>query len=91
MHLEDDVLTAGPGDWLTLTKESLHYFGNIGPDVCRILILATPAGLDDFFLEAGRVATDTSLDSATLTPEDKQRLIDISPKYGIDIKSPRES
>lgn len=56
-----------------------------------MLLLATPAGLDDFLLEAGRAATDTSLDSATVTPQDKQRLIDISPKYGIDINVPRES
>lgn len=91
VHIDDDVLTAGPGDWVTLAKESLHHFRNIGTDVGRILILATPAGLDDFFLEAGRVAADTSLDSATITPEDKQRLIDISPKYGIDIKAPGES
>lgn len=91
VHVDSDVLTAGPGDWVTLAKESLHYFKNTGADIGRILIMATPAGLDDFFLEAGRAATDKSLDSATVTAEDKQRLIDISPKYGIDIKVPRES
>ncbi|QDT31687.1 cupin domain-containing protein [Thalassoglobus polymorphus] len=91
VHVDDEVLTANTGDWVTLAKESLHSFRNIGESVGRMLILATPAGLDDFFLEAGRTATDTSLDSATVTEEDKQRLLDISPKYGIDIKAPRES
>ncbi len=91
VHVDDNVLTARPGDWVTLAKESLHSFRNIGESVGRMLILATPAGLDDFFLEAGRVATDTSLDAAIVTPEDKQRLIDISPKYGIDIKAPHEA
>jgi hypothetical protein len=53
-----------------------------------MLILATPAGLDQFFLEAGREATDSSPQSGTVTPEDIEKLLAIAPKYGIEIKLP---
>ena len=53
-----------------------------------MLILATPAGLDRFFLEAGREATDTSPESGAVQPEDTTRLLAVAPKYGIEIKLP---
>jgi len=53
-----------------------------------MLILATPAGLDEFFLEAGREATDTSPESGAVPPEDTEKLLAVAPKYGIEIKLP---
>ena len=53
-----------------------------------MLILATPAGLDRFFLEAGREATDTSPESGAATPEDTEKLLAVAPKYGIEIELP---
>ena len=61
---------------------------NIGPAPARMLILATPAGLDRFFLEAGREATDTSPGSGAATPEDTEKLLEVAPKYGIEIELP---
>ena len=53
-----------------------------------MLILATPAGLDRFFLEAGREATDPSPESGAADPEDTERLLAVAPKYGIEIELP---
>ena len=89
VHVDNQRLTAGPGCWVTLAKGSLHYFKNIGQSRGKMLILATPAGLDQFFLEAGRVATDTSPESGAATSEDIERLLAIAPKYGIEIKLPQ--
>ena len=88
VHIDDQRLTAGPGTWVTLAKGSLHYFKNIGPTPARMLILATPAGLDRFFLEAGREATDTTPESGAVRPEDPEKLLAVAPKYGIEIKLP---
>jgi quercetin dioxygenase-like cupin family protein len=88
VHLDDQRLTAGPGSWVTLAKGSLHHFKNISATPAKMLILSTPAGLDQFFLEAGRKATDTSLKTGAATPEDRERLLAIAPKYGIEIKPP---
>jgi quercetin dioxygenase-like cupin family protein len=89
VHVDNQRLTAGPGAWVTLAKGSLHYFKNIGRSRAKMLILATPAGLDRFFLEAGRVATDASPESGAATSEDIERLLAIAPKYGIEIKVPQ--
>jgi quercetin dioxygenase-like cupin family protein len=88
VHIDGQSLTAGPGSWVTLSKGTLHHFKNISTKLARMLILATPAGLDQFFLEAGREATDNSPQSGTVTPEDIEKLLAIAPKYGIEIKLP---
>lgn len=89
VHIDEQRLTAGPGSWVQMAKGSLHHFKNVGPTPAKMLILATPAGLDQFFLEAVREATDTSPESGTATPEDTERLLAVAPKYGIDIPPPR--
>lgn len=88
VHIDEQRLTAGPGSWVRMAKGSPHYFKNTGSTLGKILILATPAGLDQFFLEAGREATDTSPESGAATPEDTERLVAVAPKYGIEIKLP---
>src|SRR3954453_9140981 len=74
VHVDGRRLVAGPGTWGTLAKRSPHYFRNVGPAPAKMLILATPAGLDRFFLEAGRPATDRSPESGAVRPEDAERL-----------------
>ena len=91
VHIDDQRVTAGPGTWVTLAKGSLHHFKNISPATAKMLILATPAGLDQFFLEAGREATDTSPESGAATPKDTERLLAVAPKYGIEITPPPSS
>ena len=89
VHVDDQRLTAGPGTWVTMGKGSLHHFKNTGSKPAKMLILATPAGLDRFFLEAGRDATDSSLESGAVRPGDTEKLLAVSPKYGIEIKMPQ--
>jgi hypothetical protein len=54
----------------------------------RMLILATPAGLDEFFLEAGRDADPSKPGAGVATEADIERLIGVAPKYGIEVKLP---
>jgi quercetin dioxygenase-like cupin family protein len=88
VHIDEHRHTAGPGSWVTLAKGSLHHFKNIGSTKGKMLILATPAGLDQFFLEAGREATDTLPESGAVQPGDIERLLAIAPKYGVEMKLP---
>ena len=89
VHIDNQCVTAGPGTWVTLAKGSLHHFKNVSRTIAKMLILATPAGLDQFFLEAGRPATDTLPESGAATSSDMEKLLAIAPKYGIEIKLPR--
>ena len=88
VNIDEQRLAAGPGSWVTLAKGSLHHFKNTGSKPGRILILATPAGLDQFFLEAGREATDISPEFGAARPEDTEKMLATSPKYGIEIMPP---
>ena len=90
VHIDNQRVTAGPGTWVKLAKGSLHHFKNVGSSMAKMLILAAPPGLDQFFLEAGRVATDTSPESGAATSKDIEKMVAIAPKYGIDIKSPQK-
>ncbi len=73
---------------MTLARGSLHYFKNTGSKVARMLIMVTPSGLENFFLEIGREAVDGETEPVALTPEDIQKLLQTAPKYGIEIRMP---
>lgn len=90
VHIDNQRVTAGPGAWVTLAKGSLRHFKNISQATAKMLILATPAGLDKFFLEAGRAAIDTSPESGAATSQDVEKMVAIAPKYGIEIKLPQK-
>ena len=76
------------GAWVTLARGSLHFFKNVGSKVARMLILVTPAGLEQFFLEIGRPSVEGGSEPMAPTPEEIQMLLQIAPKYGLEIKLP---
>lgn len=85
--VDGEGFKASPGAWVTLARGSLHGFKNTSPRPAKILIVATPAGLDDFFLEVGRPPGDGDLDGK-MTHEDLERLLAVAPKYGLEIPPP---
>jgi quercetin dioxygenase-like cupin family protein len=89
-YLEDHSFTATTGAWVTLARHSLHYFKNTGAKPARILIMVTPAGLENFFREVGREVIEGEAEPVGPTPEDIQRLVKAAPKYGIEIRVPTE-
>jgi quercetin dioxygenase-like cupin family protein len=90
-HADGQSFTAGPGSWVTLAKGSVHRFRNDGRGVARMLICATPAGLENFFLEIGRPAVDGEEGPFPPTPEDIQKLLATAPRYGLEIHKPENS
>jgi quercetin dioxygenase-like cupin family protein len=89
-HLEDRSFAATTGDWVTLARHSLHFFKNTGTKPARMLIMVTPAGLENFFREVGREAVEGETEPVAPTPEDMQRLVKAAPKYGLEIRLPTE-
>ena len=79
---------ATSGAWVTLARGSVHFFKNTGSEPARMLIVVTPAGLEDFFLEIGREAVEEEAKPVAPTPEDIQKLIQTAPKYGLEIRMP---
>lgn len=52
----DQHYTARPGDFVFIPRRTPHQFRNAGAHTARQLLLFTPAGVEDFFLEAGQPA-----------------------------------
>ena len=63
-------------------------FKNIGSTPARMLIMVTPSGMERFFQEVGREATEGETEPVAPTPEDIQKLVDVAPKYGLEIRLP---
>lgn len=64
-----------------------HRFQNVGAKAARMLVLVTPAGLEKFFLEVGTVVNPKD----PIPPLDEARaarVMEIAPKYGIEIFPP---
>jgi quercetin dioxygenase-like cupin family protein len=81
-------IAASAGAWVTLAKGSLHTFRNAGTGTARMLIVVTPSGLERFFAEVGREATDRTAAPPPVTAADIERLLEVAPRYGLEIRSP---
>jgi quercetin dioxygenase-like cupin family protein len=87
-HADGQRFVATAGAWVTLARGSLHHFRNTGSSTARMLIVATPSGLEDFFVEVGREAVEGETEPVVPSPEDIQKLLATAPKYGLDIRVP---
>lgn len=87
-HVDGRDIPAGPGAWVTLARGSLHHFKNTSDRPARMLIVATPAGLDRYFLEVGRAAKPGDREPIAPTPEDFEKLLALAPEYGLEIHPP---
>ncbi len=82
-RLGDDLVTAGPGDFVNVPRGQVHNFHNSRPEPARIILTFTPAGIERFFEETLERAYDETLDPPT--PEViEPRYVAAAPKYGIE-------
>lgn len=81
----------GAGTWVTLPRGSLHYFKNIGQTPAKMLILAVPAGLEDYFIEVSQPqGTFSEENPPEMNEKQIEMMIKTGPKYGIEIVPPHE-
>jgi quercetin dioxygenase-like cupin family protein len=80
----DRKIKATAGSYVFLPRNIPHGFKVDAPT--RLLILATPAGFEQFVIEMGDPATD--LASPPTSPPDMQKLMGLAAKYQIDILGP---
>lgn len=68
-------LVAGPGSFLFGPRGIPHRFWNSGTDMGNLLILGTPAGLEDFFVPFGQLVAEA--------PDDFDRQNALASRFGI--------
>ena len=84
----DRTFVAGTGSFVFIPKGVVHAFKNVGTGTARMLAAVMPAGLEEYFREAGRPAGEGA--APPPGPEEIRRLIALAPKYGTEILPPEE-
>jgi uncharacterized RmlC-like cupin family protein len=79
-------IKAAPGTWVYLPREVPHGFRIEGASPAKLLILYTPAGFEQYFVEVREPARELTLPPAE--PSDIERLTSVGAKYDIEILGP---
>jgi len=81
------TLNASPGDFVHIPRGTVHSFKNTGDGNAKMLMVATPAGLEKFFEEAFYPAP-RSASPPLVTEALMQRLLAAAPKHGLELLPP---
>ena len=87
VRVGDKALTVSAGDFVNMPRGVVHCFKNIGEETAKLLMVATPAGLENFFAEAFIPAAEAA-DIPDLAPAVIARAKNAAPKYGMELLIP---
>ena|ERR671924_288587 len=79
----DAVHALGPGGYAHVPRGTVHSFRNTAETPSRILVGFTPAGIEGFFRESGRPATDDG-PAPPLDEDEIARTTAAAPKHGVE-------
>jgi mannose-6-phosphate isomerase-like protein (cupin superfamily) len=94
--LGDDVVEAGPGDFVFKPRDQWHTFWNAGEEPCRILEIISPAGFEQFFAELDDLGGALSADPEALAALSERHGLEMQPdsvpdlleRFGLRIGEP---
>lgn len=87
-YLDEQTVVATSGTFLHSPKGQLHSFKNIGSVPAKMLIWATPGGIEKFFAQVGTKVENSSVPPLPITQEVIDRILATAPEYGITIVLP---
>ncbi|MBN3872361.1 quercetin 2,3-dioxygenase [Nostoc sp. JL33] len=87
-YLDEQTVVATSGTFLHSPKGQLHSFKNIGSVPAKMLIWATPGGLEKFFAQVGTKVENSSVPPLPITQDVIDRILATAPEYGITIVLP---
>ena len=83
IRIGDEAHALGPGGFAYVPRGTVHNFRNTAGTPGRILVGFAPAGMEGFFRESGRPATDDG--PAPPVDEDEiARTMAAAPRYGVE-------
>lgn len=83
-QLGEETVVAGPGDFVNIPIGMVHNFHNYGPEMVKIILTFTPAGIDKFFEETLEPVLDPTQPCPDNVSEVVARYAAASPRYGIE-------
>jgi quercetin dioxygenase-like cupin family protein len=83
-RLGDELITAGPGDFVNIPRGAVHHFHNPYAEPARMILTFTPADIEHFFRET----LERVLDPGQAQPDNVDavaaRYAAVAPRYGIE-------
>jgi quercetin dioxygenase-like cupin family protein len=86
IRIGDDVHRVGPGGFAYVPQNTVHNFRNVGDTASRILVGFTPSGMEGFFRDSGRPATDGG-PAPTIDGDEISRTMVAAERYGVEAVS----
>lgn len=83
IRIGDELHALGPGGFAYVPRGTVHNFRNTAETPSRILVGFTPGGIEGFFRESGRPATDDG-PAPPLDEDEIARTTAAAPKYGLE-------
>lgn len=87
-NVDGQRIEAKPGTFVNIPPDVLHSFKNETNENAKMIIVLSPAGLEQFFVEAGLEVSNNNVRPPPLTDEEKQKLVSLASKYGMEIRLP---
>jgi quercetin dioxygenase-like cupin family protein len=85
LRIGDETIVLRAGDLAFLPRGTPHSYRNAGPQGARMLMLATPGGIHEHFLEEiGEPVSDRTM-PVSIGPDDGARARAAAPRYGITL------
>jgi mannose-6-phosphate isomerase-like protein (cupin superfamily) len=84
IRIGDEIHALAPGGFAYVPRGTVHNFRNTAEIPSRILVGFTPGGMDGFFREAGRPATDDG-PAPPLDEDEIARTMAAGMRYGVEL------
>jgi len=84
--LGEEIVLAGPGDFVNVPRGTVHRFQNTGTDAARLVLTFTPAGIEHWFEETLEPAPNevSPEDTPDNVEEVAARYAAAAPRYGLE-------
>jgi quercetin dioxygenase-like cupin family protein len=79
----DEVHRLGPGGFAYAPRGTVHNFRNLAATPSRVLVGFTPAGMEGFFRDSGRPATDDG-PAPPIDADEIARTLEAAARYGVE-------
>ena len=87
-YVDEQRIEAKSGTFVNIPPNVLHSFKNETNENAKMIIVLSPAGLEQFFVEVGLEVSNNTVKPPPLTDEQIQKLVSSASKYGMEIRPP---
>ncbi len=87
-QIGDRRVVAGPGMFANMPVGTPHSFKNETDRPAKMLITVAPAGVEQMFFEVGTAVPTGTTTAAPPTKTEIEKLLEVAPRYGLEILVP---